>query len=156
MSADDVLSVAPLLLSLVAIGVSFCALVQNRKMEKIRHTHDFVRDYNNDDRIDRAHQFLRNIQDISPDEAISLYGNSGHRADFLFLMNQFEILAIGLKKGIYDKNFIYNIFGNEIYRSYYKSERLINHIRECEKVPRAFKELEYLATSDRLKHLKST
>ena len=60
-------------------------------------------------------------------------------------MNRFEILAIGLERGIYDKHLVADYFGRDLREIYADAAPLIEHIRLTEKDPNAFIKFEELA-----------
>lgn len=68
-----------------------------------------------------------------------------NRENFLFLMNMFEMLAIGLNGGIYDKKMVMDAFGEELRGIYGIAEPLIRHVRGKDK-GRAFVHIESLAS----------
>lgn len=140
------------IVTLVAVLVAVIALLQKRNLSRITHTLQFIEDYNSDPRVDEAHRFLHSIKGKSRDEQLSKF--SENRADFLFLLNKFEILAIGLKERIYDKSMIKDCFGYDIHRIYFASEDLISHIRENDSDKEAFSHFERLAAKNKVESTK--
>ena len=67
------------------------------------------------------------------------------RMQILFVLNKFEILAIGLEQKIYDRQMIKDCLGRDVARFYNLSKPIIAHIRNNESDSKAFTEFEKLA-----------
>ena len=93
--------------------------------------------------VGRAFKILR----ASPESNIPL--ENQNREDFLFLMNMFEVLAIGLERDIYDKRIIIQFFGRGLKKIWEKALPFVTHLRTREKDPDAFKKFENLAARTR-------
>ena len=124
--------------------ISFACVRQeiraNRRTARQRETLDFLKRYNSDERISSGHAVLR--MNGAADEILK---NKENLDNFLFLMNEFEILAIGLKNEIYDEAIVLDAMGRDISAIYQKSEMLIKYRRKNVSAPAAFLEFEKLA-----------
>ena len=67
------------------------------------------------------------------------------RTQILFVLNKFEVLAIGLEQKIYDRQMIKDCLGRDVARFYNLSKPIIAHIRNNESDSKAFTEFEKLA-----------
>ena len=65
------------------------------------------------------------------------------RENILIVLNKFEILAIGLKRKIYDQEMVKDFLGRDVAEFYNRSEPIIAHIRKTDKT--AFVEFEEIA-----------
>lgn len=143
--------------SLVVI-VAVWAIWQNRNITKENHTLSFIRDYNSDARVDAAHRFIRDSVIGHSKQAIAdSYRHADQRANFLFLMNKFEILAVGLERGLYDKKLVDKIFDYDICEIYDSAKPLIDIIRETENssdYALAFENFEKLAAETKPHYLR--
>ena len=129
------------LLALAAISavIAMRAVTVGRQSAVRRATLGLMRDYNASPEVGRALKILRD-----PDRRnFSLEGRD--REDFLFLMNMFEMLAVGLGRGIYDKKMIVLYFGRDLKGVWELAAPFVRHIREFEKDRDAFTEFEKLA-----------
>ena len=126
---------------LSAVGV-FAGIGYGRRTARQQETLNFINNYNADRRVSAGHAVLRAAGD---GDAAQILAEGNNRVNFLFLMNLFEILAVGLKNGIYDKQMTAGIFGRDIREIYDKSAPLIAHIRKAESDSEAFSEFESLA-----------
>ena len=97
----------------------------------------FVRNYNHDTRIDDAIAILRAgyHDDLSKKEI----------SQVKYFLNEFEILAIGLKAGIYDRKMATNSFGLELATYHDQAALFIRDIRKESGETRAYSEFEILA-----------
>ena len=104
-------------------GVAFVQIRQTRKLAQQKSFLAFLRDYNSELRVDDAFVVLRaedkKWSDLSDRE----------KADVKYLLNKFEMLAIGLEKGIYDEEMVEATFGVDLYINYHLAERFIRAIR---------------------------
>ena len=132
-----------LLLGATAVSIIGAGLGiwSSRRTAKQRATMDFLNGYNDDPRVSEGHAVLRMDGGKTPGDILT----GENRDNFLFLMNKFEMLAIGLKRGIYDKDMVLDTFGRDIREIYQKSESFITHIRGNESDAEAFLEFEKLA-----------
>ncbi|MCH9704624.1 MAG: DUF4760 domain-containing protein [Proteobacteria bacterium] len=140
-------------IGLASICIAIWNIRENKKIARVRHTLEFLEAYNRNPRIDEAHEFIREIKDKGNSDQIKEFENKENRVPFLFLLNQFEILAIGLSQGIYDKELIEKSFGYDVYEIYQNSEKLINYIRQEKGDDGAFRELEKLATTTKFEYI---
>ncbi len=115
-----------------------------RHTSRQKATLDFIADYNNDSRVSDGFRVIRKKpQDLS---------TPADRDAFLFLMNKFEILAMGLKNGIYDKRMVSDTYGRDLREIYAQSKPLIEHVRVHEADSEAFCEFEKLANAVKTKN----
>ena len=89
--------------------------------------------YNSDSRVDEAHRIIHKYKE-TPVKAISPLKDqieSKERIDFLFLMNMFELMAIGLTHDIYDVQMIKDAFGADLRQIYVDAQKgnLIDAVR---------------------------
>ncbi len=121
--------IAPVLATIWVISVAKAHYRQKNTLE-------FINDYNRDKRFDEGIAVLRSS--IYEGEKRANYileeENRKDYEKFLFLMNEFEILAIGLKRKVYDKKMIKDYFGHDLLTTYKKSKLLIEAIRTKNKV----------------------
>ena len=131
--AAEVVQTFTLLGGLIYAGISVASA---RKTARQNAFLAFVRNYNNDLRIDGATAILRAGYrvDLSKEEMSQLK----------YLLNEFEILAIGLKAGIYDRKMVTNSFGLELAAYHNKAALFIKDIREETGGKRAYSEFENL------------
>ena len=134
---------ALLALGAVSAVIAMLSVMTGRWLTARRATLDFLRDYYTSPEVGRAFKILR----ASPESNIPL--ENQNREDFLFLMNMFEVLAIGLERNIYDKRMIIQFFGRDLKKIWEKSLPFVTHLRTQEKDPDAFKEFENLAARTR-------
>ncbi len=85
-------------------------------------------EYNNDGRVSQGHQTIRRYKDEPLDEYLKQ--GSENLDNFLFVMNMFEILAIGLKRGIYDENMAVDMFGEDLRHIYESAKPMTIYIRK--------------------------
>ena len=86
---------------------------QNRQTKT---TLELISSYNSDPRVNEALSIIRKYKE-APVEAFSPLKNqikSEERIDFLFLMNMFESIAIGLTHDIYDRQMIKDAFSADL------------------------------------------
>lgn len=104
--------------------------------------------YNNDARVSAGHQLIRQYKNQPLDEYLKQDNN---RDDFLFLMNMFENVAIGVDHKIYDEKMIKGYFSErELKTVYQESKKFIDHIREREEDPKAFTEFERMVADEKI------
>lgn len=130
-------------LTAISAGAAMLAVATGRWLAARRATLDFLRAYCTSPEVGRAHKILR----APPEENTPLKGQN--REDFLFLMNMFEVLSIGLGCGIYDKRMVIKSFGRDLKEIWEKAKPLVMHMRSAEKDPEAFVEFERLAERTR-------
>ena len=127
--------------TVVSIIGAGCGIWSSHRTAKQQATLNFINGYNNDPRVPEGHAVLRMDGGKMPGDILA----KESRIKFLFLMNKFEILAIGLNRGIYDEIMVLDTFGRDIREIYQKSKPLIAHIRGSESDAEAFLEFEKLA-----------
>ena len=135
----EIAVVVQILILLVAVASVWTA----RKIARQRAALDFLRQYNKESGVSRGHKVIRKYDGESLAEYLKEGGEN--REDFLFLMNMFEILAVGLDSGIYDEKMIKDALGEELRDIYGKAEPLIRHVR-VKYGGKAFKHIESLAS----------
>lgn len=128
--------------------VAMIAIVFHRKIARQKATLEFIHTYNNDKRVSHGHQVILRHTDQPLDEYLKPGG--AEFDNFLFVMNMFEILAIGLKRGIYDKNMALDMFGDDLRHIYTGAKTLIDHIRKTG--PDSYRHVEDLADSIKTSH----
>lgn len=127
--------------TVVSIIGAGCGIWSSRRTAKQQATLNFINGYNDDPRVPKGHAVLRVGGGETPEEILT----EETRVNFLFLMNKFEILAIGLNRGIYDEAIVLDTFGRDIREIYQKSKPFIAHIRGKESDAEAFLGFEKLA-----------
>ena len=105
-------------------GVYFNVIFNTRHARR-RATLEFISRYNEAPGVSRGHKVIREYNGESPAEYLKESGE-----DFLFLMNMFETLAIGLDSGIYDEKMVMDALGEELRDICGKAEPLIRYIRK--------------------------
>ena len=113
--------------------LGYFSIRENRRIARQKATLDFIASYNSDPRVDEAHKIIRKYKE-KPVTAISPLKNqieSKERIDFLFLMNMFESMAIGLTHDIYDGEMIKDAFGADLRQIYVDAQKgnLIDAVR---------------------------
>lgn len=126
-------------IAIVSVVAACWGVWLSRKTARQQATLNFFAEYNNNSRVSCAFQVIRKER-----EQFS-FSEKEERSDFLFLMNKFETLAIGLKNNIYDKKMVRDAFGRDLKEIYNKSKPWINYIRNNESDSDAFNEFEKLA-----------
>lgn len=134
---------ALLALGAASAAIALLSVMTGRWLTARRATLDFLRDYYTSPEVGRAFKILR----ASPHDNIPL--ENQNREDFLFLMNMFEVLAIGLERGIYDKRMTVQFFGRDLKIIWEKALPFVMHLRTQEKDPDAFREFEKLTDRTR-------
>lgn len=129
---------ALLALGAVSAAIALLSVMTGRWLAARRATLDFLQNYYASPEVGRAFKILRQ----PPENSIPLEGQN--REDFLFLMNMFEVLAIGLSSGIYDKRMTVQSFGRDLKEIWEKAKPFVPHVRERENDPDAFREFERL------------
>ena len=132
--AAEVVQAFILLGGLIYAGISVASA---RKTARQNAFLAFVRNYNSDSRIDDAIAILRAgyRDNLSKEEMSRLK----------YFLNEFEILAIGLKAGIYDCKMVTNSFGLELVTYHDQAALFIRDIRKESGGKRAYSEFEILA-----------
>ena len=130
---------AVLALGALSAAIALLSVMTGRWLTARRATLEFLHEYNASPEVGRAFKILR----APPESGIPLEGKN--REDFLFLMNMFEVLAIGLSRGIYDKRMVVQSFGRDLKEIWEKALPFVRHVRERENDPDAFREFEKLA-----------
>ena len=87
-------------IAIVSVVAACWGVWLSRKTARQQATLNFFAEYNNNSRVSCAFQVIRKER-----EQFS-FSEKEERSDFLFLMNKFETLAIGLKNNIYDKKMV--------------------------------------------------
>ncbi len=143
---------------IVTAILAFLALIVTKAHYRQKNTLEFMNDYNRDKRVSEgvavvlspAYKGEEQANDILKPE------NRKNYDKFLFLMNEFEILAIGLKHKVYDKEMIKDYFGYDLLTIYKQSKLLIETIRTKNEADskdgetaaqgnKAYEQFEYLA-----------
>ena len=106
-----------------AVSVALGAIWHTRKLESQKAFLSFLRDYNSEFRVDIAFAAIRGGENYS-----ALDDNQ--KSAVKYLLNQFEILAVGLASGIYDRKMVEIVFGFDLKRIYKKAEPYIAAIRK--------------------------
>ena len=117
----------------LSIMAACYSIWDTRRIARQKTTLDFIASYNRDPRVDEAHKIIREYKE-KPVTAISPLKNqieSKKRIDFLFLMNMFESMAIGLTHDIYDGEMIKDAFGADLRQIYVDAQKgnLIDAVR---------------------------
>ena len=122
-----------------------------RKTARQQATLEFMNEYSDSSKASEGIRLIREIQNDQPatDAVLSAIDNpvgednNDKRAHALFVLNRFEILAIGLKQKIYDRKMVEYFWGHDIKEFFKLSQPIISHIRK--KDAEAFVEFEELA-----------
>ena len=128
---------------LLALFVALLSLWSARNTERQKATLDFLREYNDSDVVAEG---TRILNDWGGGEEYVNLNKEGRIAVNEFL-NLFEMLAIGLKNGIYDEQMTRDALETTIVRYYRKTERFIRDFRNRDNDTRdaAFEHFEHLA-----------
>lgn len=113
------LEVMQTIVLVIGVGVAVTAIHTARKSERQKAFLAFMRDYINDDKITEAFKVIRRGD-------VSGKLEEKDKQALKYLLNKFEMLAIGLKGGIYDRDMIIDAFGNELLRVHTKAEPFIS------------------------------
>ena len=107
----------------IAVTVSIWGFCYTCKWQKNMALLAFLEQYILDLRMDDAFEIIRNGKD---------YGKLDRHELVIVkhMLNKFEILAIGLANGIYDRKIIVSTLGLELKRTYKKVKPYIDHIRK--------------------------
>ena len=123
----------------------------SRKTARQQATLEFMNEYSDSSKVSEGIRLIREIQDDQPatDDVLRAIDNpvgqenNEKRAHALFVLNKFEILAVGLKQKIYDRKMVEDFWGHDIKKFFELSEPIISHIRKED--AKAFVEFEELA-----------
>ena len=117
----------------VAAIVAYLSIRENRRIARQKITLDFIAFYNSDARVDEAHNIIHKYSDapVKGNTPLKDQVDSEERSDFLFLMNIFELMAVGLTHNIYDIQMIKDAFGVDLHQVYVDAHKgnLINAVR---------------------------
>ena len=122
--------------ALLGVSVALGGILWIRHTAKQRETLQFMHDYNNDPMVVEGFDVIYQVKagDLSVEDAMDRQENGGKsRVAFLHLASKFEILAIGLNNGIYNKKMITDCFGRDISEIFLVSKDLIDHVRNQDK-----------------------
>ncbi len=113
-----------------AVIVAVVGVIQNRTLARQKVTLSFLLEYNDSQETTEAIQILKKAKDnrywykeLSDDDKHAVK----------FLLNKFEILAIGLEKNIYDNGMIDNAFGADLIMYYHYAEQFIEDLKAEER-----------------------
>lgn len=129
---------ALLALGAVSAVIALFSVMFGRSLAARRATLVFMREYCASPEIGRALALLRAPERVIPME-------KKDREDFIFLMNMFETLAIGLARRIYDKKMVLQFFGRDLKKIWENALPFVTDLRHRENDPDAFVEFEKLA-----------
>ena len=110
-----------------------------------------MNEYSDSSKVSEGIRLIREIQDNrqATDNVLTAIDNpvgkdnNDRRAHALFVLNKFEILAVGLKQKIYDRKMVEDFWGHDIKKFFKLSKPIIDHIRKED--AEAFVEFEELA-----------
>ena len=127
------ITVAAAIVGCLSIMAACYSIRDNRRIARQKTTLDFIDSYNSNSRVDEAHRIIHKYKE-TPVKAISPLKDqieSKERIDFLFLMNMFELMAIGLTHDIYDVQMIKDAFGADLRQIYVDAQKgnLIDAVR---------------------------
>ena len=100
----------------LSIMAACYSIWDNRRIARQKTTLELISSYNSDPRVNEALSIIRKYKE-APVEAFSPLKNQikpEERIDFLFLMNMFESIAIGLTHDIYDRQMIKDAFSADL------------------------------------------
>ncbi len=137
-----------LAVAFASVFIARNAIAAHRQTARQQATLQFIHQYNADERVSLGHQIILRHENESLDEYLKPGGENFN--NFLFVMNMFEILAIGLKRGIYDKDMAIDMFGDDLRNIYKGAKKMIEYIRKTGEG--AFRHLEELADSVETSH----
>ena len=151
----------------IGVGVAVFGIRMARKTAKQEATLKFIHKYNDSLEVSKGIRAIRDfkaeienfkadnseavIKEFVKDRAKELIEPDDRRnsekwetrENILIVLNKFEILAIGLKRKIYDQEMVKDFLGRDVAEFYKRSEPIIAHIRKTDK--RAFVEFEEIA-----------
>ena len=145
--------------------LNICTARRNARQQA---TLGFMSEYNDSEKvsegmrvIDAVNDGIKKIEASNSSEGVitelvkeCIYPNNTkgqERESILFVLNEFEILAIGLKQKIYDPRMVKDFLGRDVREFYNSAAPIIGYIRKYENNPRAFEEFEKLATHHSIK-----
>ena len=134
----------------IGVGVAVFGIRMARKTAKQEATLKFMHEYNNSSEVSEGIRMIHQITD-DPDSQVAKHfkdrnrPNNKERMNILLVLNKFEILAIGLKRKIYDRKMVGDFLGRDVGEFYDLSKPIIEYIREYEEDEKACEEFENLA-----------
>ena len=141
------------LIFLTALGgvvVAFRGIASARKTARQQATLEFMNEYNNSSEVSEGIRMIHQITD-DPDSSVARnfknrnLPDNKDRMNILLVLNKFEVLAIGLKRKIYDRKMVGDFLGRDVGEFYDLSKPIIEYIREYEADEKACEEFENLA-----------
>ena len=122
-----------IVIAMTSAILGYFSIRENRRIARQKATLDFIAFYNDGARVDEAHDIIHKYGQTPVKGDIPLRDqiDSKERAAFLFLMNSFESMAVGLTHDIYDRQMIKDIFGSDLLQIHAKAKKsnLINAVR---------------------------
>lgn len=115
------------LVLLASLIIAVYSLKQYRKLTTQK-TLEMIHKYNDDERVTAGWQVILDYKKGETNLEEYLSKGSKKRNDFLYLMNLFEIFAIGIEEGIYDKKLALKNLHADITTAYDRD--LVGHIRK--------------------------
>ena len=128
-------------LGVFSAAIALLSVASFRRVAARRATLDFLRRYTTAPEVAKAFKILRAG---TPEKFLPLEGEN--RENLFFLLNMFEVLAVGLDSGIYDKRMVVQSFGRDLKVVWESAEPFVRHVRDKDNDPEAFTEFERLAT----------
>ncbi len=107
-------------------GVWFNFKFNTRHLRR-RTTFEFISAYENDSRVSRGHDTIRKCESENLKEYLKPGGEN--LDNFYYVMNKFEILAAGIKHGVYDKKIVTDMLNDDLRRSYKNAKLMADYIR---------------------------
>ena len=156
MALDGWIKIAPLLsfgVAIISAVVAFSAYIYTRRANRRRATLDMVmRTFLDDDgrkRYDLFKDLMRRDQDQNdPFKMISLKkltaDNGADRSIVLAQLNNYELVSLGIRRGVFAENFYKRWFHRQFTKDYENMSSFISAIQE--ETPTIFCEFQYLYT----------
>lgn len=146
------------LILIAALLVAIISVLANRSTARLKQTADLLFDSRNDKDLQEGHKIIRSYHD-APDKKINVLGEPDkfENEDAIairYVLNHFEVVAIGIKRGIYDETVVKEAWCRLLVTCYERTEPLIKAIRDKSKIPTALQEFECLACRWKDKPLK--
>lgn len=137
------------LVLIAALLVAIISVLATRTTARLKQTADLLFASRNDEELQKGHKVIRTYHD-APDKKISVLGDpenfeSEDATAIRYVLNHFEVVAIGIRRGIYDEAMVKDAWCRLLVTSYERTETLVKAVREKSKIPTALQEFECLA-----------